>query len=118
MTERRRNIVIGVCVLASLGSLAAYGATGMYAFTRFWSEETSDMQANTGLESMFAETGLDGGRGEIEKIDNVTALGLLPSGPGLASLSVATVSGPALAVAGFAWWRAGRKSSGRTSAQK
>ena len=118
MNERRRNIVIGVCVVASLGSLAAYGATGMYAFTRFWSEETADVQAETGLESMFAETGLDAGRGEIERIDNVTAIGLLPSGPGLASLSVATVSGPALAVAGFAWWRAGRKSSGRASAQK
>ena len=99
MTKRTRNIVVIACAAAGGASLVAFGATGMYPYTRFKSEETAAMNAETSLAAMFDDTGLDAGDGQIEQIDNVTAIGLLPSGPGLASISVATIMGPALFVA-------------------
>ena len=100
MTKRTRNTVLIACGLASTVSLAAFVATGMYPYTRFKSDETAAVNAETSLTAMFDDTGLDEGEGEMEQVVNVTAIGLLPSGPGRASISVASITGPALLVAG------------------
>jgi hypothetical protein len=116
MTKRTRNIVLIACGLASAGSFAVFVATGMYPYTRFKSEETAAVNAETSLTAMFDDTGLDEGEGEMEQVANVTAIGFLPSGPGRASISVMSITGPALVVAGVVILVSRRQAKNKQSA--
>lgn len=92
----------GVCALAILGSLVAYAATGAYAFTRFRDKELEQANAQNELSGMFADTSDD--QAEKKRVESVNAIGLMPSGPGLASVSVATIAAPAFVVMVASWW--------------
>ncbi len=102
--------IVGVCLLAVAGSLIAYAATGMHAYTRFRDAEIEATNAETGLADLFADAG-DGAE-EPGAVESVNAIGLLPSGPGAASISVVTITGPAVAAIGFVWWSGRRKKTG------
>ena len=106
MTTKARRIIYSLCALAIAGAAVAWLATGSYWYTRFKDAELGSSNEQTGLADAFAETGEDE---PLAKIENVNAIGLLPSGPGRASLSVATVSAPAVLVAGGVWWLGRRK---------
>jgi len=112
MLSTVHKVVVGVCVLAIVGSLVAFFATGMYPYTRFRDKEIEEANAQSELSDLFAAEGAESE--PVEQIESVNAIGLLPSGPGLASLSVVTVSVPALGVIGLTWWlgrRAARRSA-------
>ena len=110
-TKVRNAILLGSALLIA-GSLVAFFATGMYPYTRFRDTEIEQANAESGLSDLFAET-TESPAG-TPKIESVNAIGLLPSGPGLASISVMTLSGPAVvAIAGVLWWSR-RKSKARS----
>lgn len=114
MNPMIRNAVILVSALLIVGSLAAFFATGSYPYTRFRDKEIEQQNAETDLSDLFADTTDE--PVEAPKVESVNAIGLLPSGPGLATLSVATLSGPALlAIVGVLWWsrRQARAASAR-----
>lgn len=103
MDLRVRKIIILVSVVVILGSLISFLATGMYPYTRFRDSEIEQANAESGLADLFAET--TESPAETPKVESVNAIGFLPSGPGLASVSVVTLSGPAVvAIAGVFWW--------------
>lgn len=104
MSVRVRNIVFVVCGVLSLAALALYAATGAKAFTRYPSEAIGQANESEDLSNLFAETGLNDESGERERVENEFTFGLLPAGPGADAISVATVIGPAAAVAGLAWF--------------
>ena len=118
MTKRTRNITLVMCAAASAASMVAYAATGMHGYTRFKSEETAAVNAETSLADMFGDTGLDDEQGAMEQVENVTAIGLLPSGPGMESISVASITGPAVFVAGAAFFVTRRKAKKQQSTQE
>jgi hypothetical protein len=102
MMANIRTPVIVLSALMILGSLVAFASTGMYPYTRFRDKEIEQANAERGLSDLFAET--TGVQAESPKVESVNAIGLLPSGPGLASISVATLSAPAaFAIAGVLW---------------
>ena len=109
-----RNIVYAFGVLLIVGSLVAFLATGMYPYTRFRDAEIEKANEQTGLADLF-------GGAAPPPVESVNAIGFLPSGPGKASLSVVTLSGPGvLAIAG-AWWfsrRRARTASGAAGASE
>jgi len=101
-TKVRNAIVIG-SALVIVGSLVAFVATGMYPYTRFRDTEIEQANAQSGLSDLFADTTEK--PAETPRVESVNAIGFLPSGPGLASLSVVTLSGPAaVAIVGVLWW--------------
>ncbi len=118
MTKRTRNITIVICAAASAASVAAFAATGMHGYTRFKSDETAAVNAETSLSDMFGDTGLDDEQGAMEQVENVTAIGLLPSGPGMESISVASITGPALFVAGAVFFVTRRKAARQQSTRE
>lgn len=102
MNTTVRNIVIIGSALLIMGSLIAFFATGMYPYTRFRDKEIEQANAESGLSDLFAET-TEATTG-TPQVESVNAIGFLPSGPGLASISVVTLSGPALvAIVGVLW---------------
>ncbi len=107
MISSRAKALIGVCGLVIAGSLVAFAATGMYPYTRFYDPELAKVNAEHGLNDLLADTGIADEHGPLDKVDNVTAFGFLPSGPGKASMSVVTTAGPAAvaAVVVFFWSR-------------
>ncbi len=105
---------MGVCLLAILGSLIAYAATGMHAYTRFRDKQIEATNAETGLSDLFADAAEQ--TDEPEAVESVNAIGLLPSGPGAASISVVSISGPAVVVIGLVWWLGKRKKTGSPEA--
>lgn len=111
MISGRAKAVIGACGLVIAGSFTAFIATGMYPYTRFHDPELAKANEEHGLSDLLADTGAAEGHEELAGIDNVTAFGFLPSGPGMASLSVATTAGPAAGVAAgaFFWSRRRRR---------
>lgn len=103
MKSGTRNIIIGICALAIVGSFVAFAATGMYPYTRFRDAEIEEANAEEDLSNLFADTQDE--QVEEKKIESVNAIGFLPSGPGKASVSVVTISAPALlAMIGVIWW--------------
>ncbi len=114
MARHVRTGVIVVCLVAIFGSLVAFVATGMRPYTRFRDEAIEQANAETDLSDLFSDTS-DEAAEDAGVVESVNAIGLLPSGPGLASLSVATLSGPALVALGFLWWR-GRRARAKVSA--
>lgn len=102
MSPTVRRSIYAVCALAVIGSTIAWLATGGYWYTRFKDRDIEASESQSGLSDVFAETGQDDT--PLEKIENVNAIGLLPSGPGRATLSVAAISGPAILLAAGVWW--------------
>lgn len=109
MCPKVRRAVIGVSVVVILGSLGAFLATGMYPYTRFRDHEIEQANAESDLSDLFAETSEESA--EAPRVESVNAIGFLPSGPGLASISVVTLSGPAALAIGVVTWL-GRKKKG------
>jgi|GEM_PF-6177456 len=111
MTRRTRNIIWTFCALLALGALGAWAATGARGWTRYPSENLAAVEAGSedGFGDLFAETGLEDESGSLETIDNEFRFGLLPSGPGRDAISVASVAGPCVAIAGLALWLERRK---------
>jgi hypothetical protein len=109
MTSRNRSIVYGACGLAIVASLAVFTATGAKPYSRHEDEALSAMNEQSGLGDLFADAGDASGADEAAIVPSVYAFGLLPSGPGIDSLSVATISGPAFAVAAGLFWLRRRK---------
>lgn len=110
MKTRTRNIILVCGGVIIVGAFAVFLATGMYPYTRFHDESLAKANAETGLSDLLAGVGA-GDTPPPAAVDNVNALGLLPSGPGAASLSVATLAGPALfvMVGAWVWERRGRR---------
>lgn len=102
-----RNTIMAVGALLIVGSLGAYLATGMYPYTRFRDAEIEKANEQTDLADLFGET--DDQASESPVVESVNAIGLLPSGPGMASLSVATLSVPGVLAIGGAWWFSRRR---------
>lgn len=103
MNTKVRNAILLGSALLIVGSLIAFFATGMYPYTRFRDKEIETANAESGLSDLFAET--TDAPAETRKVDSVNAIGFLPSGPGPASISVVTLSVPAVvAIAGVLWW--------------
>ncbi len=109
-----RNVILGISVLAIVGSVIAFVATGMYPYTRFRDAEIEAANAETDLADLFADTEEQGAPAAVE---SVNAIGFLPSGPGAASISVVTISGPAIVAIGLVLWFGRRKASGAAEAE-
>ncbi len=107
MNAPTRKIIFLASGLAIAGSFIAFAATGMHPYTRFRDKDIEAVNAESDLSDLFAETG---SQPPPEQVESVNAIGFLPSGPGLASLSVVTVSGPALLVMGILFWHTRRTS--------
>jgi len=122
MSATHRNIVFVISALLVLGSLVAYVATGAKAFTRFPSEELEAQQhqqdaGGEDLDALFEETGVDEGHGELEDVESEFTFGLLPGGPGAASISVASFAGIAVALSAGVYLLE-RRSRARNRAQE
>lgn len=102
MSQRIRTIILVLCVVAIAGSLVAFLTTGMYPYTRFRDKEIETANTQTDLSDLFSDTGVDST--PPTKVESVNAIGLLPSGLGMASISVVSISGPALVAIGLVWW--------------
>lgn len=118
MQARTRNFILIGGGVVIVGALVAFLATGMYPYTRFKSESIANANAETDLTNLLAESGADQAPPPAA-VDNVNALGFLPSGPGAASLSVVTLAVPAMmAMAGAWFWeRRGRRSEPRAASK-
>lgn len=101
--------------VAIVGAAIAWLATGARPFTRFQDEQNAEVIAESSLDDLFADTGLNETQGEVGKIENVFAFGLLPSGPGRDTMSVAAVAGPALTISALAWYIRRRKNNAHTT---
>ena len=101
---RPRTIVFAIAAVAVLVSVGAWAATGAKPFTRFENKENTEVNAQNELGDLFADTEPEGDQVELGKIDSGFAFGLLPAGPGKASLSVAAVAGVAVFVSAAAWF--------------
>jgi len=95
---KKSQIIYVISVIALAGSVVAWLATGTMPFTRFESQENAEVLAENDLDDLFADTGLNDEQGEVGKIENRFTFGLLPSGPGKDTLSVAAISGPAAGI--------------------
>lgn len=117
MNKPLSRVIVGVCLLAIAGSLVAFIATGMHPYTRFRDKQIEATNSETGLSDLFAETAEQ--NVEPEAVESVNAIGLLPSGPGAASISVMTISGPAVVVIGLVWWfgRRRKNTAGQPAAE-
>lgn len=117
MTRSTRNIIFAASGAASLAAVGLYAGTGAEAFTRYPTAELEEANADDGLSDLFDDTGLNDELGELERVESRFTFGLLPSGPGADSLSVAAIVGPALAISGLAWFlqRKSTKAPGETS---
>ena len=112
-----RFTVWAVCDLAILASVILWFTTGTHVLTRFPSETLAEAQgeaAGGGLDDLFADSGINDDHGELEGVENEFRMGLLPSGPGKDSLSVASVTGVGLAASAAAWWFTRRKKAPAT----
>jgi len=101
MTRFQRDLVAGVCIFVSLVAVALYASTGGRWYSRHPDKELTAMNEESGLSSLFTdEAQATDDSGEVA---SEYTFGLLPGGPNLIDIwSVASVAGPALAVAGAA----------------
>jgi len=100
MSRKLSNLVIVAAILLIAGSVIAFLATGMYPYTRFRDKKIEQTNAESDLSDLFADTGDE--TTAAPRVESVNAIGLLPSGPGLAAISVVTVSVPAVLAVGCA----------------
>ena len=89
----------GLCSAVIVASIALWALTGARMFTRFPDPELEQANAQDDLGDLFADTGLDDQHGEMEKVESEFTFGLLPAGPGKASLAVMSLVGPAIVFA-------------------
>jgi len=116
MNTKVRNAILLGSALLTVGSLIAFFATGMYPYTRFRDAEIEQANAESDLSDLFAET--TESTAETPKVESVNAIGFLPSGPGLASISVVTLSAPAIiAIGGVLWWSRRKSKAGSGAAE-
>ena len=109
-TKVRNGVLLGSALLI-VGSLIGFFATGMYPYTRFRDTEIEQANAESGLSDLFAET--TEAPSETPRVESVNAIGFLPSGPGLSSISVMTLSGPSVvAIVGVLWWSRRKSKAG------
>ena len=101
---RSRSIVFAISGIAVLASVAAWAATGAKPFTRFENKENTEVNEQNDLGDLFADTEPEGEEVELGTIDSGFAFGLLPAGPGKASMSVAAVAGLAVLASAAAWF--------------
>lgn len=101
MTRFRRDLVAGVCIFVSLVAVVLYAATGGRWYSRHPDEQLTAMNQESELSSLFTEQAeTTAATGEVA---SEYTFGLLPGGPNPIDIwSVATVAGPALAIAGAA----------------
>lgn len=111
MNRAVRFLVFFLAAAICAQSLLLCRATGWRPFTRYRSPEIEAVNADRGLESLFAATPLNESHGTLGSIENVFAFGWLPSGPGKDAVSVLTVGGPALLIGLLALWPARRRST-------
>jgi len=112
-----RYTVWALADAAILASVVLWFTTGTHVLTRFPSETIAQAQGEPeegGLDDLFADSGINDDHGELESVDNEFRLGLLPSGPGRDSLSVASVTGVGLAASAAAWWFTRKKKDAAT----
>lgn len=115
MNARVRKIIFALCATATVGSLVAFAATGAHPYTRFRDKELEKANSENDLSDLFSQTGTP--QAPPKAVESVNAIGFLPSGPGLASVSVATIAGPAIGLAGLTWWL-GRRSCAKCGSGK
>ena len=116
MRARTRTVIMALCTIAAVGSVVAYVATGAYPYTRFRDKELERVNSQTDLSDLFSEAD-PGQTAPPKSVESVNAIGLLPSGPGLAFFSVATIAGPAIGVMGVLSWL-GRRGGKRARADE
>lgn len=109
-----RKIVVAVCGVVVIATLIAFASTGARAYTRFRSPEIEEANSQTDLSDLFAQTGAPQEQ-PPNAVESVNAVGFLPSGPGLASISVVTLAGPAVGLMLVMWWLGRRKRLERDS---
>lgn len=89
MKPHLRNAVAGLFLVLILGSVIGWLLTGARGYTRFRDSEVESTNRQSELGDLFAEAGAE----PLPQVESSNAIGLLPSGPGLASISVLTVGG-------------------------
>ncbi len=114
---RAPRILLATCALLFVAAVIAWLATGARVFTRYSSAERLQAAEQTAADggdfsSLFEGTGLTDEHGELERVENSFAFGLLPAGADEHAISVATVAGIAGAMAAVtvALGRRGRQS--------
>jgi len=113
MRPKSKVILIALCGLFILGPVVAWLATGTKGYTRFRDAAVEQTNQQSELGDLFAEAGAK----TLQEVESVNAIGLLPSGPGLASLSVATVGGAGIVGLGVVLWVDRRKRKKSSTAQ-
>jgi len=113
MRPKTKVILIALCGLLILGPVVAWLATGTKGYTRFRDAAVEQTNQQSELGDLFAEAGAK----TLQEVESVNAIGLLPSGPGLASLSVATVGGAGIVGLGVVLWVDRRKRKKSSTAQ-
>lgn len=113
MRPKTKAILIVLCGLLILGPVVAWLATGTKGYTRFRDAAVEQTNQQSELGDLFAEAGAE----TLREVESVNAIGLLPSGPGLASLSVATVGGAGVVGLGVVLWVDRRKRKNPTAAK-
>lgn len=109
MNTSIRITIMTVCATAVVGSVLVFAATGAYPYTRLRDPEIEAANSQTNLADLFSENAAAQAP-PPRAVQSVNALGFFPSGPGLASISVATIAGPAAALMGLVGWF-GRRST-------
>lgn len=105
MHPKTKAILIVLCGLLIVGPVIAWLATGSRGYTRFRDAAVEETNQQSELGDLFAEAGAK----SLEEVESVNAIGLLPSGPGMASLSVATVGGAGVVGLALVLWIDRRK---------
>src|SRR5690242_9557593 len=107
--RRWLTVILGAAIAGQ--AIALCSATGGRAFTRFPSPEIERLNRPSGLELLFAPSGLNDRLGEMDHVENTFSFGWLPY-PTLRreALSVVTVGGPGAALVLIGLWpsRTGR----------
>jgi len=103
MKARLRAMTLTVSAAVAALTLLGYALTGFHPYTRLRDREIEEVNRETDLSDLFIQSGATQAS-PPESIESADVIGLLPSGFGLASLSVATVVVPALGIMGVAWW--------------
>lgn len=103
MRAQLQAVILTLCAAAVATSLLGYALTGFHPYTRLRDREIEQINQETDLSDLFAHSGTTQDSSP-RSVESMNAIGLLPSGSGLASLSVATITGPALGIMGLVWW--------------
>ena len=105
MSSNVKRSLVALSLVLIIGSLIAWAATGMRGYTRFRDAEVEKTNQQSELGDLFAETGSE----TLPEVESTNSIGLLPSGPGRAGLSVATLGGAGVVLLGATFWIDRRK---------